>query len=402
VFDDYAHKHTSKKIGFRFVQEKDEPMYPWEIAGFLTKLNTVYYKYELLNSICSALNNGIPASEIFIFGNSLPLYKRYADLDYLSEFQAAQTFYPVGLPYPLTPTADIYEFNLLYQAFAEVNSFLRTNHVYPLLIASLSVVYETLKSKGLDEAEEHILELADDRARKSHENSMKKKAQREPLNRDALSNCLKKYRVRKARLLEDLALVHGLNDSERLAATKSTTKEDKRRTQILLKFFRLFDKTARPLVCARVSPGRFLVLGRSLVNKREKSGLELKELARHSPLKGIFEGGVAVYQAIQQEKRAKELHQFDLESRRIQNELALQQVEAQQLRNLSLKANVAKELHDLAETSDIKAISQLSESFEKIRLLDAYINEEKNATSLMNRRGLRLDGEYTKVIDTSA
>ncbi len=35
MFDDYNYKKTEKRIRIKFIQDKDEPMYPWEIAGFL-------------------------------------------------------------------------------------------------------------------------------------------------------------------------------------------------------------------------------------------------------------------------------------------------------------------------------------------------------------------------------
>ena len=76
MFDDYAFKKPTTRINLRFNQQRDEPMYPWEIAGFLNKLNTSYYKFELLNSICSAINSGIHPSNIYIFDHSLPLYNR--------------------------------------------------------------------------------------------------------------------------------------------------------------------------------------------------------------------------------------------------------------------------------------------------------------------------------------
>ena len=73
MFDDYAFKKVNTRISIEFEQERDEPIYPWEIAGFLGKINTIYYKFELLNSICSAINNGISPENIFILDYSLPL-----------------------------------------------------------------------------------------------------------------------------------------------------------------------------------------------------------------------------------------------------------------------------------------------------------------------------------------
>lgn len=399
MFDDYAYKHSDKKIGIRFVQRRDEPMYPWEIAGFLNKLNTVYYKYELLNSICSAINNGISASEIFVFDNSLPLYHRYSELNLLTEVNAAEVFYPIGLPYPLEPTEDIYGYNLVYKAFSLVNSFLKRKHVRPLAIKNISVVYETLRNEGLAEAEDHILDLAEARALDSYNSAVKRKQAKDLITRNQIVISLGKYYTQKNQLIEDIGFVGDLSDDQRADIIKSKAKNDKRRANLLQRFFRYFEKTSRPLVCARVSPGTFRVLGRSLVNKNEKTGLELKEAVRNSPLSALLEGGVAIYQAVQQEKRAKETHKLEIEKKALENELVLGRIEEQRLKNISLKVDVVKKLDELADTSDVTAKNDLQNSFTKLQLLNAYITEEKNAYSLLNSRGLTFDAEYTKVID---
>lgn len=67
------------------------------------------------------------------------------------------------------------------------------------------------------------------------------------------------------------------------------------------------------MVFVRVGNNRFRILGRSLVNKREKTGLELKEVKRNSPLAALIEGGVSIYQAVQAEKRLKETHELEMQ-----------------------------------------------------------------------------------------
>lgn len=402
MFDDYAHKHTQTRIGVRFIQRRDEPMYPWEIAGFLNNLNTVYYKYELLNSICSAINSGILKSEIFILDKSLPLYQRHSGLNLLNEGVAAEFFYPIGLAYPLDPTIDIYGLNLISKAFYLTNSFLTNKKIRPLAVKNISSVYETLRKEGLTEAEEHILDLAESRAKDSFDSATKKKLSKELVTRDQIKGCLAKYYSQRKILLDDIDVVSKLTTEQKVALTKSKSKNDKRRTNLILSFFRHFEKTSRPLVCVRVSPGQFRVLGRSLVNKKERTGLELKEATRNSPLSAVFEGGVALYQAIQQEKRANEIHKLDVENKNLQNKLALEKIEEQRLKNLTIKIDIARKLDDLANTSDIKAKNELADSFAKLELLNAYLREEKSAYSLLNRRGLEFDGEYTKIIDVEA
>lgn len=53
-FDDYTHKNTGKRIRFAYKQAKEVPIFPWEIGHFVNRITTIYYKYELLNSISGA------------------------------------------------------------------------------------------------------------------------------------------------------------------------------------------------------------------------------------------------------------------------------------------------------------------------------------------------------------
>ncbi|BCQ63246.1 hypothetical protein PBOI14_49960 [Pseudomonas sp. Boi14] len=174
MFDDYDYKDVSTRIKVKFSQRRDEPMYPWEIASFLKKLNTVYYKFELLNSICSAINQGVSPEDIFIFDHSLPLYERYSEMNLLSEPFAAKLFYSIGMPIPLSPNRNIYEFNCLYHIFNTVNSFLKRNHIGPLSLNNISYLYETLQGFGLQATEAAVIDLANKQAEKSYEAAAKR------------------------------------------------------------------------------------------------------------------------------------------------------------------------------------------------------------------------------------
>lgn len=268
MFDDYDYKHTDTRISVRFVQKRDEPMYPWEIAAFLKSLNTVYYKNELLNSICSAINQGISPKDIFVFDKSLPLYRGYTEMNLLEERKAARYWYEIGLPYPLVPNAHIYEYNLLYQIFYKVNSLLRGKHVRPLTSESVTAAYEILRQSGLEEAERYIVAIAVERSKRSADHAKKRKQHKEPISESEIVASLEKYRSRKDTLLEDISFLDSLEPDKYSELLTSSKKADRRRAAVLLAFFRYFDKTSRPLVCVKVGGGKFRVLGRSLVNKR--------------------------------------------------------------------------------------------------------------------------------------
>lgn len=402
MFDDYEFKKTDKRINFRFVQKRDEPMYPWEIAGFLNRLNTVYYKYELLNSICSAINHGISPKDIFVFDNSLPLYQRYSTLNLMAEPYAAATFYPIGRPYPLVPSEGVYQYNLLYEAFATVNSFLYAQHVAPLRTEHVAYAYEVLQEKGLDEAEVYIIDLAIERSGKSVENAKNRNKEKIPLTTEDLRRCLSKYEINKNQLLSDISNLATLEDSSLDELITKSGKDNRRRSGVLLAFFRYFEKTSRPLVCARVGEGKFRVLGRALVNKREQTGLELKSVTRNSPIKAVIEGGIAAIQAVRQDRRAEEIHQLEIKKKELEIETAAEKLRGQRLQNLSSELDVAKKLEEVTANSDIKARDILPPSFLKERIIKAYGMELKSAGTLLYSQGLVLESESITIIDVKA
>lgn len=391
MFDDYDYKNISTRISVRFAQKRDEPMYPWEIASFLKALNTVYYKNELLNSICSCITNGIDTKDIFIFNKSLPLYKRYTAMDVLSEDQAAKYWYDIGLPYPLTPNEGIYKHNLLYQAFHQVNSLLRKNRSRPLTSDVLIHLFQSMRQEGIDQAERELMDFALERSRQGAENAAKRDVQKTPLAIDEIEKSLQGYRKKKKELLEDLLAISDLTEPEQSALTSSKVLLDKRRAGILLAFFRHFKATTRPLVCVRLADGKYRVLGRSLVNKNERTGLELKEVKRNSPLGALFEGGVAIYQAIQQEKRSQELHELEVNKRKLEIEEAKVKLDTEKYRNLEARLNAAQKFEEIASNSDIGAINFVEDPFLKLRLQNAYGVENQNAGTLLYKRGLELD-----------
>ena len=382
-------------------------MYPWEIAGFLNKLNTVYYKFELLNSISSALLAGIPPTDIFVFDKSLPLYQRYAEMNLLSGKDAAKKFYSIGLPYPLVPTQESYDLHLLYRSFHDVNSFLRSRKVRPLSTDSVSLIYEKLKQTNLEEAEFLLIDHALERADKSVRNTTD--TLKTPVSEQDIVDVLRKHQGRKAQLFSDISIIQKLTDEERFALLTSQDRNSKRMASTQMAFFRYFDHTIRPLVFVRVAEDEYRVLGRALVNKKEKTGLEVKEVVRNSPLGTLLESGIAIYQAIEgkktgdaKEKRAQELHQLEIQEKSLNIAIKKEQLAGERIKNLKLQIEVAQSLDQIAQTSDIQSIRSLPQGFVKNRLLEAYTNEQRGADDLLYRKGLELDQASIRIIDTKA
>ncbi|MFV9656639.1 hypothetical protein ACNFCK_17205 [Pseudomonas sp. NY15366] len=399
MFDDYDYKDTSARVRVKFTQLRDEPMYPWEIAKFLKNFNTVYYKFELLNSISSAINHGISPEDIFIFDHSLPLYERYSELDLISGGVAAKLFYPIGMPIPLVPSVKVYEFNCLYRIFNTINSFLTNHRIGRLSLLKLSALYEDLEAFGLQAAEGELVKYAYEQAQKSYEAAARRKEKKRQFSDAEFNRALEKYEKYKSQLFLDVEYLNGLDDQQRIDVLTLEGRDNLRLSRLLTSFFVTFEKTVRPLVCARVGDNQFRVLGRSLVNKNALVGLELKEVRRNSPLGALFEGGVAVYQAIQQERRAKEVHEIDMQIKAKELELLDAQIHGQKVQNLEHELRLAAQMDSLARQTDISALKEMNDSFVKSRLTLAYGMQHSNASDVLHNHGLRLEHESVALLD---
>lgn len=399
-----------------FRQVHDETMYPWEIAGFLNELNTSYYKFELLNSISSALKHGVGPEDIFIFDSSLPLYERYSTLNVVPEDVSGEAFYRIGLPYPLKPNVFVYEYHLLCDAFAKINSFLYANNVHTLRINKINAAYMRLVNVSLEEAERLIVDFAWENIEKNKESSAKKNKKIVSIEREEVVSCLSGYQKKKNELLEDVGHLIDLTDNDLEVLGKSNLKKDKKRAAINSAFFYYFHKTVRPLVCARVGDGKIRVLGRSLVNKTEATGLELIQATRNSPLLTEVGAGVSILQTIfgiphklEMQKLLVEEKKLQIEEKRVDIELKRslidktnQESQKLALESYKLAADIKKDIIDAATDSDLSAIDNVRSSFTKTQLEKAYRVENQRTRSLLDSRGLALDVDSVRVINEEA
>jgi len=190
-FDDYDYK-INIDFEFSFKQRKDEKILPWEIASFVNDYNTIYYKSDLLDSISSALLRGYSPENIIIFDGSLPLNKKYSDLDLINESEAAKYFYKLGNPYSLLPCKKTVEIKLIYSIFSKVNSFLFSKNFKPqvtfFLIEALKILEKYSKERAID----YIIHAAVKSSSEHYEKYKDRQKQREPIEFYEIQEILEK------------------------------------------------------------------------------------------------------------------------------------------------------------------------------------------------------------------
>ena len=392
MFDDYDYKLTDKRIQFKFSQKYDESFYPWEIASFLKDLNTTYYKYDLLNSISSALNYGIDPKDILILSKSLPLYKTHGDLDIINYSEnGLNLFYFIGDPYSLSPNINIERTRLFLLAFKLINKKLHQLGFKPLFTKTIPHLFEQLPKIGLSDTIELNIKEA-----------LKRSKPDNIITKDDFAKEIAYIQKSNKQLTDDFKTIKDNSDQNlETYLNEKTSKKIKR--NYYEKFFFHFNKIQRPLVC--IKEGNHLrVLGRALVNKEksQKHGLELKEMTRNSPLKSLFEGGVAVYRTVKEEERSKELHNKKIELINVEKSIMDEKLKQEKLKSLRLEIELAEKMEEIAKSSDVEAYKDLDDNFYTQRILEAYRYQDKSRISMLERRGLDYKPSETKIIDIKA
>lgn len=140
-------------------------------------------------------------------------------------------------------------------------------------------------------------------------------------------------------LLEAVGSLAALNDEALAQLESSKSRQDKRLHIINSAFFYYFQKTVRPLVCARIGNGKIRVLGRSLVNKTETTGLELIQATRNSPLLTEVGAGLSIVQTIFGIPHKLEMQKLELEEKKLQIEEKKLQIEEKKI-DIALKRSL--------------------------------------------------------------
>lgn len=227
-FDDYDYK-AKNIFAFGFKQKFDEKILPWEVASFVNGYNTIYYKQDLLNSISSALEQGANAKDIIIFDGSLPLNKKYSELNLINEFYSAKYFYNLGKPYSLHPNKKTYQINFLYEIFSEINKLLHFEKFRPLTTNYLIDSLELYESESFERAFEYIKTIAIKSSEDYYNRYPQRSTDRYPIDSDLIDEKLKKTLKKQSDLLQKVDLIDNSSEIEiaKIIESKSKSKIDK-------------------------------------------------------------------------------------------------------------------------------------------------------------------------------
>ncbi|XDF35258.1 hypothetical protein RBH89_24140 [Paracidovorax avenae] len=401
MFDDYDYK-SSAIFQITFRQRGEDRLHPWEIAGFFNQFNTIYYKNELLNSISSAVLRGIDPRDIIITDGSLPLNRRYSQLDLISEFEAAKYFYPIGLPFSLCPSEKTEKTRCLYEIFYTINSLLHSRKFRPLGIAILVEGLKRQDAIGEKGAEDYLVGCAIDFSNIFHEKYSRNYSDRTPLDNEDIEGRLSKIRVKQQARLALVSEAESLDPRSVERILDSGKRQDRLLQKELNAFFDIFGKIARPVVYVRGGRKQIRVLSRALVNKTVSGGLELKHASKNSPFLAVFQGIATLWQTQVEVRNKKELHEMEMliKQQQLREATAKASVEEEKLRQI--KISLPSEVIDDVMSSDIFDCQRLPDSHIKKRLQRAYASNGESARSIYSDQKMEVVKGSIKTVDLKA
>lgn len=147
----------------------------------------------------------------------------------------------------------------------------------------------------------------------------------------------------------------------------------------------------------RVGDNKIRVLGRSLVNKTIKGGLQLKSAQKNSPLLALFEGAATAYKNFVEVKNQTELHEIEKAISIERLKQAKHQTAAEKIKFEEL----LKKSPGFIDP-DINSVEHLLPSPFKQQLLTAYGNNKIGAAKIYREHGMSYEEGSFRLIDEKA
>lgn len=278
-----------------------------------------------------------------------------------------------------------------------MNSVLFSSNFKPQVTFFLIEALKKLKEQSKEKAIDYIINTAIKTSTEHYEKYKDRKTQREPLEYEDIRKSLEKIIKSSEEEINRANEISNLEDKERMKILTSKNKNDQKKKSDLNKFFDIFKKVNRPVVCLRVGDNKIRILGRSLINKEIKGGLQLRATQKNSPLLAFFEGAATAYKTFVETKNQQELHEIEKAISIERLKQAKYQTATEQIKFEEILKNSPGFIG-----SDIAAVESLPPSTFKNQLNTAYGNNDIAASKLYREHGMSYVSGSFKLLDETA
>lgn len=387
-------KNSYKKLEVELKRDSDEIFTPWQIQDFISKLVSNYYKLDLINAVSKKLNNGIQQENVFIIDESFNYNNHYSflgesnklNLDLEGDFK---NFYHFGNPVSLLPNKDIYQINIKFKFFREINRYLGSKSIDKIDKSSLNTLI--LKE---DKSGEKIYSIAISKL--------------DGLEKEKRERCIKDLLEIKENYLENLREYS--NDKPFIDYVKKKiykndiVKDDAFNNEIEEKYFkefyRYFNRLERPIVGVYNPYNREIeLLGVSFIYKksRDERFLDIQEISHNSPpYCHIFVGLTFVVPTIVILKNILESNKKKISG--ISKVNNMERIEVLEQSNLTIGEDIIK-LKELMDEEDLAANNDIKNKYANENLNDIHTQTVNKSVENIKECGFQNNNFKNNIIN---
>lgn len=402
IYDDYKFKKLDYRVEVNFVRKSCEPLSTWEVAKFVGRFNTCYYKIELVNTIAIAINNGIKPENIVIMDKAFKVNERYENFNTIDiKSDGLSDMYSIGNPISMFPNDDITKINFIFKLFKKLNKKLYETNNQRLTKEEHKKYYTQLINNSFEEAVDYLgtrtkLKIKNEESEAEIKNYIDE-------SKNIIFQQYNKYE-------KDKISFKYLSE---IVATNSFNEVDKSHKILISKyysrFFELITKLPRPVVgIYNKDANQIDILCRAHINIKERNQtfLDLKEISHHSPLKALFEAGLDIYSTIKDEGRKKELHECEIEIKKLEKIKLEKEInnletdhEIAEIKRFNLLLDTHKKLGELTDNQENMGIKNITNQYISSQLNQIYKNTQENTNTIFNENQFKIENEKMNVID---
>ncbi len=367
----------NNRISITFKRKDDHIPTAWEISNFIENFSSNYLKIGIIDQIADLLNQGVSPKDIFILDQSFDLHQKYKRLDGLKLWHKVMHLYPIGVPYGLMPSDNVFELRMIFTHFRRCNELLfkhratrmRRNQIdfFAKLHFRQKVELERVLAIISESAIENVKKAA-----KIPAGEKEKFAKEYQIVLDESRSKIKEFNTDSV-VFESLEEMLG---SKKTKLSKLSGLQRNVMDKYYGKFYHYLSKVSRPLVCyidRETKNIEILGIGNINTNKRDLTFIDIKSVSHSSPLikeliTGMTSGIATVFETVNDEQRKREIHQKKLEQEDRQIRLLEIEEEIAEQRLAQEKLKTANEMVDFINKNNIDVIKNIDNLYLKSSL----------------------------------
>lgn len=163
MIDDFKYKKRDfSRIEIKFTNSLGKILTVWEIENLLERFASLYYKTDLVHTICNIFISGIDLKHLVInnFDFDLTIFPSKQEIKTKSDIEF---IYKIGLANPLYHNEYHKDLALIFDFFRTSNRMLDNFHIPTIYIRELTKIIEIYKKKNFESAINEIFEIASNR-----------------------------------------------------------------------------------------------------------------------------------------------------------------------------------------------------------------------------------------------